>query len=84
MAKIIPTSGVGHTLGLIGERPPPGDRGEPFVRAEGGRPSVMDAKKVATARKLYDSQEHTVAEIAAMLDVSVATVYRHLRSGTAA
>jgi DNA invertase Pin-like site-specific DNA recombinase len=44
----------------------------------GGRPSVMNAKKVATARKLYDSREHTVAEIAEMLDVSTATVYRHL------
>jgi len=44
----------------------------------GGRPSVMDAKKIATARKLYDSREHTVAEIAEMLNVSVATIYRHL------
>jgi len=44
----------------------------------GGRPSVMNPKKIATARKLYDSHEHTVAEIAAMLNVSVATVYRHL------
>jgi DNA invertase Pin-like site-specific DNA recombinase len=44
----------------------------------GGRPSVMNPKKVATARKLYDSREHTVAEIAEMLDVSVATIYRHL------
>ena len=51
----------------------------------GGRPSVMNAKKIATARKLYDSQQHTVAEIAEMLDVSVATVYRHLeRPGTGA
>jgi DNA invertase Pin-like site-specific DNA recombinase len=50
----------------------------------GGRPSVMNAKKIATARKLYDSREHTVAEIAEMLDVSVATVYRHLRSNDAA
>jgi len=47
----------------------------------GGRPSVMNAKKIATARKLYDSREHTVAEIAEMLDVSVATIYRHLRIG---
>ena len=44
----------------------------------GGRPSVMNAKKIATARKLYASQEHTVTEIAELLNVSVATIYRHL------
>ena len=38
----------------------------------------MDAKKVVTARKLYDSRQHKVAEIAEMLNVSVATIYRHL------
>jgi DNA invertase Pin-like site-specific DNA recombinase len=49
----------------------------------GGRPPVMNAKKVDKAQKLYDSREHTVPEIAEMLDVSVATVYRHLKtSGT--
>jgi DNA invertase Pin-like site-specific DNA recombinase len=45
----------------------------------GGRPTVMDAKKKDKARKLYDSRQHTVAEIAEMLNVSVATVYRHLK-----
>jgi DNA invertase Pin-like site-specific DNA recombinase len=44
----------------------------------GGRPSVMNAKKIDKARKLYDSRQHTVAEIADMLNVSVATIYRHL------
>ena len=44
----------------------------------------MDAKKIDKARKLYDSRQHTVAEIAEMLNVSVATVYRHLGSGNAA
>ena len=44
----------------------------------------MNAKKVATAKKLYDSREHTVAEIAEMLDVSVATIYRHLSREQAA
>jgi predicted transcriptional regulator len=42
----------------------------------------MNAKKVTTARKLYDSRQHTVAEIAEMLDVSVATIYRHLQPRT--
>jgi DNA invertase Pin-like site-specific DNA recombinase len=45
----------------------------------GGRPTVMSAKKIDKARKLYDSRQHTVAEIAEMLNVSVATVYRHLK-----
>ncbi len=44
----------------------------------GGRPSVMNAKKIDKARKLYDSRQHTVADIAEMLNVSVATIYRHL------
>ena len=50
----------------------------------GGRPSVMNVKKIDKARKLYDSRQHTVAEIAEMLNVSVATVYRHLNSSEAA
>jgi DNA invertase Pin-like site-specific DNA recombinase len=50
----------------------------------GGRPSVMNAKKIEKARKLYDSRNHTVTEIAEMLGVSPATIYRHLGRGTAA
>lgn len=49
----------------------------------GGRPSVMNAKKIDKARKLYDSRQHTVAEIAEMLNVSVATIYRHLSPSAA-
>jgi len=45
----------------------------------GGRPSVMNAKKIDKARKLYDSRLHTVSEIAEMVNVSVATIYRHLQ-----
>jgi AcrR family transcriptional regulator len=45
---------------------------------------VTDPTKVAAARELYDSQQQTVAEIAEMLDVSVATIYRHLGNGEAA
>lgn len=44
----------------------------------GGRPSVMNPKKIDKARKLYGSRQHTVTEIAEMLGVSVATVYRNL------
>lgn len=44
----------------------------------GGRPKVMDPKKTKTARTLYESGNHTVAEIATMLGVGTATVYRYL------
>jgi DNA invertase Pin-like site-specific DNA recombinase len=44
----------------------------------GGRPKVMDPKKGNTARTLYESGNHTVAEIATMLGVGTATVYRYL------
>jgi DNA invertase Pin-like site-specific DNA recombinase len=45
---------------------------------KGGRPSVMTPDKLAVAREMYASGEHTVAAIAAVLGVSRASVYRHL------
>jgi DNA invertase Pin-like site-specific DNA recombinase len=50
----------------------------------GGRPSVMNAKKIDKARKLYGSRQHSVAEIGEMLNVSVATIYRHLNAKSTA
>lgn len=51
----------------------------------GGRPKALDDKGVATAQKLYRSNEYSVPEIASMLGVSPATVYRNLdRSLTSA
>jgi DNA invertase Pin-like site-specific DNA recombinase len=47
----------------------------------GGRPTVMTADKLAVARQLYDSGEHTMAAIAQVLGVSRASVYRHLNQG---
>ncbi len=44
----------------------------------GGRPKVMSADKLALAREMYDSRQHTVAQIASLLGVSRATIYRHL------
>lgn len=44
----------------------------------GGRRSALTPQKAAVARRLYDSREHTVAEIAKVLGVSRATIYRHL------
>lgn len=51
------------------------------LRARGrglGRPSVMTPEKMRIAREMYDSREHTVAEIARAISVSRRTVYRHL------
>ena len=45
----------------------------------GGRPTVMTPKKTSKAMALYASGEHTVVEIAEMLGVGEATIYRHLK-----
>lgn len=44
----------------------------------GGRPSVVDAKKLSRIKKLVASGDHTRAEIAEMVGVSKATLYRVL------
>jgi DNA invertase Pin-like site-specific DNA recombinase len=46
----------------------------------GGRPSVMTAEKLAAARKLYETGEQTMAEIARSLSVSRSTLYRALQA----
>ncbi len=47
-------------------------------RRRPGRPRAMGPEQVRTARQLHAAGRHTVDEIAAMLGVSRATVYRHL------
>lgn len=44
----------------------------------GGRKPVLTPHKAAVARRLHDGKEHTVAEIAKILGVSRATIYRNL------
>lgn len=46
----------------------------------GGRPSVVDAKKLATIRKLLASGDHSRADIARMVGISPATLYRVLQT----
>ena len=48
----------------------------------GGRPPVMTPEKIAVARQMYDSREHTVEAIATTLGVSRKTIYRHLEPST--
>jgi AcrR family transcriptional regulator len=38
----------------------------------------MTADKLRVARELYEAREHTTAQIARVLGVSRATLYRHL------
>ncbi len=44
----------------------------------GGRKPVLTPQKAAVARRLYGGRAHTVAQIAEVLGVSRATIYRHL------
>jgi DNA invertase Pin-like site-specific DNA recombinase len=44
----------------------------------GGRKPVLTPKQIQVARQMYDAQTSTVSEIAAVLGVSRATVYRNL------
>src|SRR5699024_1687012 len=45
----------------------------------GGRPPRLSPDQVTTARKLYDQQDMTVAQIGEVLGVSRSTIYRTLR-----
>jgi DNA invertase Pin-like site-specific DNA recombinase len=46
---------------------------------KGGRPSVMTPEKLVAARKLYQSGDQTMAEIARSLSVSRSSLYRSLQ-----
>jgi DNA invertase Pin-like site-specific DNA recombinase len=45
----------------------------------GGRPSVMNAKRLRMAESLYQTKKTTAAEICETLGISRATLYRHIR-----
>lgn len=46
----------------------------------GGRPAKMTPTKIARARELYSERRLTVDEIAKSLDVSRASIYRHVQT----
>lgn len=50
---------------------------------KGGRPPKLTADQITLAQRLYDAGEHTVAQIAGMLNVPRTTVYGHLNTGSA-
>ncbi|MEV4511374.1 recombinase family protein [Dactylosporangium sp. NPDC049525] len=50
---------------------------------KGGRRPVMTPDKLAVARQMYESKQHTVEAIAKVVGVSRATLYRHLEPGAA-
>ena len=47
----------------------------------GGRPGKLTTKQVATLRKMHESREHAVAEIARTFGISRVTVYQYLKKG---
>ena len=46
---------------------------------QGGRPALMDEKKIALARRMHTDPANSSADIASAIGVSRATLYRHLR-----
>ncbi len=65
---------------LIAERTHAGLAAARARGRKGGRPSVMTEEKIALAKQMYDSRDHTVAAIAKVLGVSRATIYRSLKT----
>lgn len=47
---------------------------------KGGRPKKMTPEKIAVAKEMYASRDHSLAAIAQTVGVSRATLYRSLRS----
>jgi DNA invertase Pin-like site-specific DNA recombinase len=64
---------------LIRERTKAGLEAARARGRKGGRPSVMTAEKLAAAKKLYESGDQTMAEIARSLSVSRSSLYRALQ-----
>ncbi len=48
----------------------------------GGRPRVLDARKVQIAQALYRDKSNAIVDICRTLRISRATLYRYLKAGT--
>lgn len=66
--------------GLIVERTTAGIAAARARGRRGGAKPKMTPPKIRQARAMYDSREHTVQEIAEVLGVGRATIYRHLEA----
>ena len=67
---------------LISERTHAGLEAARARGRRGGRPPLLSGDKLRTARKLYEQQDMTVAQIGEVLGVSRTTVYRALQRET--
>jgi DNA invertase Pin-like site-specific DNA recombinase len=47
----------------------------------GGRPRVLDRRKLAMAQALYEDKSHSIEDICKTLKVCRATLYRYLKAG---
>ena len=47
----------------------------------GGRPRIMDKKKVALAKSLFKDKSNSISSICEILNVSKTTLYRYLKKG---
>jgi len=65
---------------LIRERTPAGLAAARSRGRTGGRPTVLTPEKIAVARQMQASRQHTMATIAATLGVGRSTLYRALTS----
>lgn len=50
---------------------------------KGGRRTVMNRQKLQLAREMYASKKHTISDISRAINVSRATIYRHLPEAAA-
>jgi len=65
---------------LISERTRAGLQAARARGRHGGRRRALSADQAALLRQLYDQRQHTVTQIAGILDISRSTVYRYLES----
>lgn len=63
---------------LISERTHAGLQAARARGRHGGRPPALSADQQVLLRQLYDERQHTVSQIANMLGIGRATVYRYL------
>lgn len=64
---------------LIRERTKAGLEAARARGKKGGRPKVMDEKKIAMAKTLMSDKDNSIADICNILKISRATLYRYLK-----